>query len=65
MIELISVALQAQLGDVCPCPDEALRDRVLGYIEARLPDQDLAPAKIAAAHHISLRRLQSFSKTSR
>jgi AraC-like DNA-binding protein len=57
VIELISVALQAQLGDVNPGPDEALRDRVLGYIEARLSDRDIAPARIAAAHHISLRRL--------
>jgi AraC-like DNA-binding protein len=57
VIELISVALQAQLGDVRPCPDNALRDRVLGYIEARLTDRGLAPAGIAAAHHISLRRL--------
>ncbi|WP_329066767.1 helix-turn-helix domain-containing protein [Streptomyces sp. NBC_01429] len=57
MIELISVALEAQLGDARPCPDEALRDRVLGYIEARLSDRDLVPAGIAAAHHISVRRL--------
>ncbi|MEV7325440.1 helix-turn-helix domain-containing protein [Streptomyces sp. NPDC093970] len=55
--ELISVALEAQLGDVRPCPDEELRDRVLGYIEARLSDWDLTPAGIAAAHHIAVRRL--------
>lgn len=57
VIELISVALKAQLGDARPGPDEALRDRVLGYIEARLSDRDLAPAGIAAAHHMSVRRL--------
>jgi AraC-like DNA-binding protein len=57
VIELVSVALGAQLGDARPSPDEALRDRVVGYIEARLSDRDLAPAGIAAAHHISLRRL--------
>ncbi|MDH2428438.1 helix-turn-helix domain-containing protein [Sphaerisporangium sp. TRM90804] len=57
VIELISVALSAQLGDARPCPDEALRDRVLGYIEARLSDPDLVPAKIASAHGISVRRL--------
>jgi len=56
VIELISVALQAQLSDVYPCPDDALRDRVLGYIEARLSDRDLAPPRIAAAHPIPLRR---------
>ena len=57
VIELFSVALEAQLGDARPGPDEALRDRILGYIEARLSDRDLAPAVIAAAHHISVRRL--------
>ncbi|MEV7091135.1 helix-turn-helix domain-containing protein [Streptomyces sp. NPDC093085] len=57
VIELISVALEAQLDDVRPSPDEALRNRVLGYIEARLPDRDLGPARIAQAHHISVRRL--------
>ncbi|MFF4249387.1 helix-turn-helix domain-containing protein [Streptomyces sp. NPDC001822] len=55
--ELISVALEAQLGDVRPCPDDALRDRIHGYIEARLSDWDLTPAGIAAAHHIAVRRL--------
>jgi AraC-like DNA-binding protein len=57
VIELISVALKAQLGDARPDLDEALRNRVLGYIEARLPDRDLAPVGIAAAHHISVGRL--------
>jgi AraC-like DNA-binding protein len=55
--ELISVALEAQLGETSPGPDEALRDRVLGYIEARLSDRALTPAGIAAAHHMSVRRL--------
>ncbi|MDL5206084.1 helix-turn-helix domain-containing protein [Streptomyces sp. ALI-76-A] len=58
VIELISVALEAQLGDARPGPDEALRDRILGYIEARLSDRDLTPASIAAAHHTSVRRLR-------
>jgi AraC-like DNA-binding protein len=62
VIELISVALEAQLGDAHPGPDEALRDRILGHIEARLSDRDLAPAKIAAAHHISVRRLHKLFK---
>jgi hypothetical protein len=55
--QLISVALNARLGDVGPAPDQALRNRVVGYIEARLSDRNLAPARIAAAHHISVRRL--------
>lgn len=57
VIELISVALAAQLGDAHPGPDEALRNRILGYIEVRLAARDLSPAGIAAAHHISVRRL--------
>lgn len=55
--ELIAVALGAQLGDARPAPDEALRDRIRGYIRVRLPERDLGPARIAAAHHISVRRL--------
>jgi AraC-like DNA-binding protein len=57
VIALISVALQAKVGEVRPGPDEELRERILGYIEARLSDRDLAPAGIAAAHHVSVRRL--------
>lgn len=57
VIELISVALQARLGDARPSPDEALRDRVVGYIKARLSNPDLTPSAVAAAHHISVRRL--------
>ncbi|MFD4258277.1 hypothetical protein ACFWR9_11755 [Streptomyces sp. NPDC058534] len=56
VIELNSVALEAQLHDVRPASDDVLRGRILGYIEARLSDQDLTPANVAAAHHISLRR---------
>ncbi|MDQ0371271.1 helix-turn-helix domain-containing protein [Catenuloplanes indicus] len=57
VIELLSVALSARLGDPHPAPDEALRDRITGYIEARLPDPRLTPATVAAAHHMSVRRL--------
>lgn len=57
VIELIAVALSAQLGDVRPVADEALRARIVGFIEARLSDRDLTPAKVAAAHHMSVRRL--------
>ena len=57
VVELVSVALASRLDVVRPGPDEALRDRVVGYIEARLSDRDLAPGSIAAAHHISVRRL--------
>ncbi len=57
VIELIAVALEARLGDEQPAPDEWLRNRIAGYIEARLADPDLSPPRIAAAHHISVRRL--------
>ncbi|GAA0572541.1 helix-turn-helix domain-containing protein [Paractinoplanes ferrugineus] len=57
VIELIAVALEARLGDEEPAPDEGLRDRIAGYIEARLADPELSPPGIAAAHHISVRRL--------
>lgn len=57
VLELVAVALGAQLGDDRPAPDQALRDRVAGHIEAHLPDRGLTPASIAHAHHISVRRL--------
>ncbi|PRY31792.1 helix-turn-helix domain-containing protein [Pseudosporangium ferrugineum] len=56
--ELISVTLQARLDDeAAPAPDRAMRDRIVGHIEARLSDPDLSPPALAAAHHISVRRL--------
>ncbi|MFJ6700036.1 helix-turn-helix domain-containing protein [Streptomyces sp. NPDC091272] len=57
VIELIAVTLASRLGDVRPVDDDILRTRVVGFIEARLSDRDLTPAKVAAAHHISVRRL--------
>jgi AraC-like DNA-binding protein len=57
VVELIAVALESRLGDEQPAADEWLRDRITGYIEARLADPDLSPPAVAAAHHISVRRL--------
>ncbi|MFE6489563.1 helix-turn-helix domain-containing protein, partial [Streptomyces sp. NPDC057757] len=57
VIELIAVTLASRLGDVRPVEDDVLRTRVIGFIEARLSDRDLTPAKVAAAHHMSVRRL--------
>ncbi|MGP2440366.1 helix-turn-helix domain-containing protein [Streptomyces sp. JW3] len=57
VIELTAVALASSLGDTRPVDDDVLRTRVIGFIEARLSDRDLTPAKVAAAHHISVRRL--------
>ncbi|MFJ8751730.1 helix-turn-helix domain-containing protein [Streptomyces sp. NPDC102441] len=57
VIELIAVMLSAGLGAARPVADEVLRTRITGFIEARLSDRDLTPAKVAAAHHVSVRRL--------
>ncbi|WPB90735.1 AraC-like ligand-binding domain-containing protein [Streptomyces malaysiensis] len=58
VIELIAVALSAQLGHSRrPAADETLRTQIVGFIKARLSDRDLTPAKVAAAHHMSVRRL--------
>jgi AraC-like DNA-binding protein len=57
VIELIAVMLSARLGAARPVADEALRTRIIGFIEARLSDRDLTPARVAAAHHVSVRRL--------
>jgi AraC-like DNA-binding protein len=57
VVDLIAVALRAQLGRPRPATDEELRTRILTFIEARLPDRDLSPVSIAAAHHTSVRRL--------
>lgn len=57
VIELVAVALAARLGDARPVADEVLRTRITGFVEARLSDRDLTPAKVAAAHHVSVRRL--------
>lgn len=57
VIELIAVTLASRLGDTRRVDDDVLRTRVLGFIEARLSDRDLTPATVAAAHHVSVRRL--------
>jgi AraC-like DNA-binding protein len=57
VVDLIAVALWAQLGRSRPATDEELRARIFTFIEARLQDRDLSPASIAAAHYISVRRL--------
>lgn len=57
VIELIAVMLASRLGDDRPVDDDVLRTRIVGFIEARLSDRDLSPAKVAAVHHVSVRRL--------
>lgn len=59
-LDLVRAALTSPLGDV-PAAREALQDalvqRVTDYVEEHLADPDLTPARIAAAHHVSLRHL--------
>jgi AraC-like DNA-binding protein len=43
-------------GGTCS-PGEVIVDRVKAYVIAHLPDLDLTPATVAAAHHISVRYL--------
>ena len=57
LVELVAVALSAQLGGASRATDDSLRARILAFIETRLPDRGLTPASVAAAHHISVRRL--------
>jgi hypothetical protein len=66
VIELISVALEAQLGDVRPGPDEALRDRILsGTSKCGFP-AGVSPQPKSPRHTTSpYAGSTSFSRTSR
>ncbi|WP_198351826.1 helix-turn-helix domain-containing protein [Streptomyces typhae] len=57
-------ALVARLLDDTPAPAqathrEALLLRIRQYVEHHLEDQEMTPASVAAAHHISVRHLHS------
>jgi AraC-like DNA-binding protein len=60
VVDLLRVALTARLSPAAT-PAEVRRQellaRVYAFIDDHLADPDLAPARIAAAHHISLRHL--------
>jgi AraC-like DNA-binding protein len=60
-LDLLAVALAAGLEQPAAVPAEnrqrALVARIHAFIEAHLPDPDLTPVTIAAAHHISIRYL--------
>lgn len=60
-VEMVGTLLEANLG-----PDAASTDthgtllrRILDYIDENLPDSDLSPGQIAAAHFISVRHLHA------
>ena len=55
--ELTTAVLAAQLPRGRRSPDETLRAGVRAFVATRLRQPDLNPASIAAAHHISVRRL--------
>ncbi|MCD5311254.1 AraC-like ligand-binding domain-containing protein [Kineosporia babensis] len=55
--ELTTALLAARLPRARYSPDEALRSRIRAFVAARLPDPGLNPATVAAAHHVSVRRL--------
>jgi AraC-like DNA-binding protein len=61
VLDLVTVALAARLDRTAELPaptrQQALRQRVHAFLEARLGDPGLSPATIAAAHHISVRSL--------
>jgi len=60
VVDLLATALAERLDTTAGDPDtghRALMMRITAFIEEHLGDADLAPAEIAAAHHISLRQL--------
>jgi AraC-like DNA-binding protein len=60
VLDLLGTVLTERLDCAPPDPDTAHRAlmlRITAFIEEHLGEADLAPAQIAAAHHISLRQL--------
>jgi AraC-like DNA-binding protein len=60
VLDLLGTVLAERLDCAPGDPDaahRALMTQINAYIEAHLGEADLAPAQIAAAHHISLRQL--------
>jgi AraC-like DNA-binding protein len=67
VLDLITAALATRLDRVQQMPRESrqrvLFQQVLAFIEARLDDPDLSPARIAAANYISVRYLYKLFET--
>ena len=66
VLDLLGTVLTERLDCVPPDPDTAHRALMLqitAFIEEHLGEADLAPAQIAAAHHISLRQLHKLFHT--
>ncbi len=60
---LTAALLTEHLPSGSRSPDEALRSRVRAFIEVNLRDPGLSPAGVAAAHHISVRRLHQLFRS--
>lgn len=56
-LDMPAAAMTRSKESVCLTPRTTLFDRMRTYIDKRLDELDLAPASIAAAHHISVRYL--------
>jgi AraC-like DNA-binding protein len=61
VVDLLVTVLAGRLDrPSAPNPEQgrrALLQRIYAFVEERLPDSDLSPASIAAAHHMSVRYL--------
>jgi AraC-like DNA-binding protein len=67
VLDLLGVALATRFGAPEAVPPEtyqqALLVRVHAFIEQELPDPELSPARVAAAHNISMRYLYKLFET--
>ncbi|GAA5071601.1 helix-turn-helix domain-containing protein [Nocardia iowensis] len=61
LLDLVAMAVATRLDRTDAVPVDSRRQAllacILGFIERELPNPELSPAAIAAAHHISLRNL--------
>lgn len=67
VLDLLSTVLAERLDCFPQDPDtghRAMMARITAFIEAHLGEPDLAPAQIAAAHHVSLRQLHKLFQAS-
>jgi AraC-like DNA-binding protein len=67
VLDLVTAALSARLGDGHHAPWQTQRHALLSeihaFIERRLDDPDVTPDAVAAAHHISVRYLHKLFET--
>jgi AraC-like DNA-binding protein len=56
-IDLVRAAIVAELADDARREHETLTVQIMAYVRTHLAEHDLTPARIAAAHHVSLRQL--------